>query len=70
MWELGLKACNITSLKDGEHSRVVNSEYSLVYGSPKAWLKNEHWRSMLTNSVYTKKLCVIAVDEAHVVRQW
>jgi len=68
--ELGLKACNITSLEDGERSRVVNGEYSLVYGSPEAWLKNEHWRSMLTNSVYARKLCAIAVDEAHVVRQW
>ena len=68
--ELGLKACNITSLEDGERTRVVNGEYSLVYGSPEAWLKNEHWRLMLTNSVYSKKLCAIAVDEAHVVRQW
>ena len=40
--ELGLKACNITSLEDGERTPVVNGEYSLVYGSPEAWLKNEH----------------------------
>ena len=68
--KLGLKAANISSLEKGEDTRVESGEYSLVYGSPEAWLKNEHWRFMLTNSVYSKKLCVIAVDEAHVVRQW
>ena len=68
--ELGLKAANISSLEDGDRTRVENGEYSLVYGSPEAWLKNERWRFMLTNSVYSKKLCAIAVDEAHVVRQW
>ena len=68
--ELGLKAANISSLEDGERTRVESGEYSLVYGSPEAWLKNERWRFMLTNSVYSKKLCAIAVDEAHVVRQW
>ena len=68
--ELGIKAANISSLEDGECTRVESGVYSLVYGSPEAWLKNERWRLMLTNSVYSKKLCAIAVDEAHVVRQW
>ncbi|XP_068724074.1 ATP-dependent helicase wrn-1-like [Montipora capricornis] len=67
---LGLKAVNISSLEEGEGTRVESGEYSLVYESPEAWLKNEQWRFMLTNSVYSKKLCAIAVDEAHVVRQW
>ncbi|XP_022803496.1 uncharacterized protein LOC111340847 isoform X2 [Stylophora pistillata] len=49
---------------------VLKAANPLVYGSPEAWLKNERWRFMLTNSVYSKKLCAIAVDEAHVVRQW
>ena len=67
--ELGLKAANISSLEDGERSRVESGEYSLGYGSTEAWL-NERWRFMLTNSVYSKTLCAIAVDVAHVVRQW
>jgi len=66
--ELGLNAANISSLEDGERTPVESGEYSLVYGSTKAWL-NERWRFMLTNSVYSKKLCAIAVDVAHVVRQ-
>ena len=68
--ELGLKAANINSLEEAGRTRVESGEYSLVYGSPEAWLKNERWRLMLTNSTYSKKLCAIAVDEAHVVRQW
>jgi len=67
--ELGLKAANISSLEDGECTRVESGEYSLIYGSTEAWL-NERWRFMPTNSVYFKKLCGIAVDIAHVVRQW
>ena len=56
--ELGLKAANISSLEDGECTRVESGEYSLVYGSPEVWLKNERMneRFMLTNSVYSKKL--------------
>ena len=68
--ELGLKVATMSSLEDGERTRVESGEYSLVYGSPEAWLKNERWRFMLTNSVYSKKLCAIAVDEAHAVRLW
>ena len=68
--EPGLKVANMSSLENGERTRVESGEYSLVYGSPEAWLKNERWRFMLTNSVYSTKLCAIAVDEAHVVRLW
>ncbi|XP_022803321.1 LOW QUALITY PROTEIN: putative ATP-dependent DNA helicase Q1 [Stylophora pistillata] len=68
--ELGLKAANISSLEDSKRTRVESGEYSLVYGSPEAWLRNERWIFMLTNSVYSKKLCAIAIDEAHVARQW
>ena len=69
--ELGLKAVNISGLVEEDKRTLVESGgYSLVYGSPEAWLKNERWRSMLVNPVYKKKLCAIAVDEAHVIRQW
>ena len=42
--ELGLKAANISSLEDGERTRVESGEYSLVYGPAEGWLKNECWR--------------------------
>ena len=69
--DLGLSAVNISSHgEDDDQLRIENGEYLFVYGSPEAWLKNERWRAMLCNSVYLSKLCRVAVDETHVVRQW
>ena len=67
---VGISALNLTSASEDERVNVENGKYSLVYGSPEAWLKNERWRSMLHHDVYSRKLCAIAVDEAHVLRQW
>lgn len=66
---LGLSAVNISD-PEVDSLRVEKGEYSIVYGSPEAWLTNERWRTMLSNGVYSKKLCAVAVDEAHVLRQW
>ena len=65
-----IKALNLTSASEQQKTSAEKGKYSLVYGSPEAWLKNERWRSMLHNDVYFRKLCAIAVDEAHVPRQW
>ena len=67
---LGLSAVNISSDSEPDRSKIEKGEYSVVYGSPEAWLMNERWRCMLSNDVYSRKLCAIAVDEAHVIRQW
>ena len=67
---IGIKALNLTSASEEQKANAEKGKYSLVYGSPEAWLKNERWRSMLHNDVYSRKLCTIAVDEAHVLRQW
>jgi superfamily II DNA helicase RecQ len=48
-----------------------NIDYpAIVYATPEGLLKSERWRHMLTNKVYREKLCAIAVDEAHVIKQW
>ena len=31
---------------------------------------NDHWQATLGNDVFTSKLCAVAIDEAHVIRQW
>ena len=54
--ELGLKAANKSSLDDSERTRVESGEYSLVYGSPEAWLKNERWR-LDELCIFQKTLC-------------
>lgn len=68
---LGTKAVNLSSIKS-EEERVMAEQgaFSLIYGTPEAWLKNQRWRDMLNNSVYSEKLCAIAIDEAHVLKQW
>ncbi|XP_022777911.1 mediator of RNA polymerase II transcription subunit 34-like [Stylophora pistillata] len=67
---LGICAINISDVENEGDSRDVEAgKYSLVYGTPESWLDNDRWRSMLTNKVYSEKLCAIAVDEAHVLRQ-
>ena len=67
---VGIKALNLTSASEEDRLNAEKGKYSLVFGSPEAWLNNERWRSMLHNDVYSRKLCAIAVDEAHVLRQW
>ena len=67
---LGLSAVNISSNVEVDRAKIEKGEYSIVYGSPEAWLMNERWRCMFSNDVYSKKLCAVGVDEAHVLRHW
>ncbi|XP_068757874.1 uncharacterized protein [Montipora capricornis] len=67
---IGVSAVNISSQTDNDHSRIENGQYSVVFGSPEAWLMNDRWRTMLGNVVYKSKLCAVAIDEAHVIKQW
>ena len=55
---LGVSAVNISTKTEIDRSKIKKGEYSVVYGSPEAWLMNERWRSMLGNDVYTSKLCM------------
>ena len=66
----GVTAASISSCTEEVVTVIEKRKISVVFGSPEAWIQNERWRSMLGNSVYFKKLCVLAIDEAHVIRQW
>ncbi|XP_068708396.1 uncharacterized protein [Montipora foliosa] len=66
----GVTAASISSCTEEEATVIEKGKISVVFGSPEAWIQNERWRSMLGNSVYSKKLCALAIDEAHVIRQW
>ena len=69
--KLDITAINISAVDNEEEKKdVEKGKFSVVYGTPEAWLLNERWRSMLTNSTYSKNVCAIAVDEAHVIKQW
>ena len=66
----GVTVASISSCTEEEATVIKKGKISVVFGSPEAWIQNERWRSMLGNSVYSKKLCALAIDEAHVIRQW
>ena len=68
--DLGLSAISISSQEELDVTKIEKGEYSIVFGSPEAWLMNDRWRRMLDNHVYSNKLCAVAIDEAHVLRQW
>ena len=59
------------SLVDDEKTRkeVENGCYCVVYGSPESWI-SERWRKMLCNPKYSKSICAVAIDEAHVINHW
>ena len=63
-------AVTLSDISEDNMKAVKRGAFSVVYGSPEAWLKNDRWRKMLASDLYRKKLCAITVDEAHVVKQW
>lgn len=67
---LGISAVSLTDISNEDAREVEKGLFSVVYRIPKSWLKTEQWRSMLTSEVYLCKVCVIAVDEDHVIKEW
>ena len=67
--KLGISAVSLSEIKDEESKDLEEGHFAIVYGTPEAWLNNERWRKMLSSDIYTAKLCVIIVDEAHVIKQ-
>ena len=67
---IGVSSVSLSDLEEGEADKVGKAAYSVVFGTPESWLKNELWRDVLSSPVYVEKLCCVAVDEAHVIKQW
>ena len=67
---LGILAASLSEITEENAKGVEEGRFSIVYGSPESWLKNERWRKVLSSEIYRRKLCAIAVDEAHVIKQW
>ena len=66
---IGIPAITLSDISEDNMKAVERGAFSVVYGSPEAWLKIDRWRKMLASDLYRKKLCAFAVDEAH-VKQW
>ncbi len=67
---LGITAVTFSDIENEDLENIEKGNFLVVYGTPEAWLKCERWRKWLTSSVYNLKLCGVAVDEAHVIKQW
>jgi len=67
---LGIKCISLTDTTEEERKQVERGDFTVVYTTPEGLLKNERWRRMISSDVYSQKLCAIAVDEAHVIKQW
>lgn len=68
---LGLKAIALT--EDSEEysiERVINGEYSYVYGSPESFLSKDAWRGIFSNRSFRAHLIGVAIDEAHSISHW
>ena len=67
---IGISSVSLSDLQEGEAEKVEKAAYSVVFGTPESWLKVESWRQVLSSPIYSEKLCCVAVDEAHVIKQW
>jgi superfamily II DNA helicase RecQ len=68
---VGITAASLSHITTNEEIQQVEmGSFAIVYATPEGLLKSERWRHMLTSKVYREKLCAIAVDEAHVIKQW
>ena len=52
---LGVTAVSISSQSVFDVSKVEKGDYSLVFGSPEAWIKNDCWRNMLNIEITSWK---------------
>ena len=67
---IGISSVSLSNLQEGEAEKVEKAAYSVVFGTSESWLKVARWKQVLSSPVYSEKLCCVAVDEAHVIKQW
>ena len=70
VWYLRSVGIKVKFNRDKQESKQANQQVErgdcqIVYGSPEAFLSTKRWRAMLSNDAYKKRLCLVAVDEAH-----
>ena len=49
---------------------VKNGKYQLVYFTPEALFEHKKWRNLLRGEIYSSRLRVVVIDEAHTVIKW
>lgn len=68
---LGLKAIALSEQSDDSIlERVMNGEFSHVYGSPESFLATDMWRDVFNATTFKTRLVGVAIDEAHCISHW
>ena len=68
---IGLKTGCVLSIANSMMIEGVKTgKYQLVYFTPEALLEHIRWRKLLRTEVYSTRLRVLIIDEAHTVMKW
>lgn len=68
---LGITAISLAEIATDKQTKEVNNgDYSIVFGLPELWLRDEKWRKMAMSELYRKSVRAVAVDEVHVICHW
>ena len=71
---LGVKAINLAddeiNVNDEIENKIKSGQYSILFGTPETWIKQEKWHSMLKSELFQKKTLIIVADKAHCSPQW
>ena len=49
---IGIPAVTLSDISEENMKVVERGAFSVVYGSPEAWLKNDRWPEMLASDLY------------------
>ena len=66
---LGFSAVYLENRNVSIHD-VIEGKYQFLFSSPEVVVDTGKWRDVLKNPVFSKKLGLIVVDEAHTILQW
>ena len=67
---IGLKTGCVLISANSMMIGVKTGKYQLVYFTPEALLEHIRWRKLLRTEVYSTRLRVLVIDEAHTVIKW
>ncbi|XP_006820621.1 ATP-dependent DNA helicase RecQ-like [Saccoglossus kowalevskii] len=73
-WSLkGIKCAGIVNRDEMEVETIEGlkrGRYSVIFMSPESVLEIDDWSFILESEIYTKGVCLVALDEAHVICTW
>ncbi len=65
----GISACCLHD-ETVNQTELLSGDFSIVFGTPEAWLRNENWQKTLRSPTYQKRVLLLVADKAHCVPNW